>query len=283
MYSNIRSRAGLVALIFVLIISLASAVPIPTQAGLSSTSFARRARDGKDLIQRDIGQIAHISRNTPISIVSATTGAITSSNVPVEVDTHPLVRRNFIKKLFHKIGSGIKHVAEKIGHGIKKAAQAVGHGIKKAAQKVGKGIKTAAKKVGGFVKHTLGKVAKFGLKIVSVAQELAGKVVGFIPGIGKPLGKVLEGASKVTGFISDKIHANLGKKLEKGMKVMNKADKVMGYIPRNFEDEGDFQERGIGAAYDYFEGRDYILLEGREDPYFGNLYERSFDYYLDWE
>ena len=36
-YSNIRSRAGLVALVFALIISLVSAVPIPTaESGLSS-------------------------------------------------------------------------------------------------------------------------------------------------------------------------------------------------------------------------------------------------------
>jgi hypothetical protein len=40
--SNIRSRAGLVALVFALIISLVSAVPIPaTESGLSSTLSAR--------------------------------------------------------------------------------------------------------------------------------------------------------------------------------------------------------------------------------------------------
>ena len=46
-YSNIRSRAGLVALVFAIIISLVSAVPIPsTEFGLSSTLSHRSNGQG---------------------------------------------------------------------------------------------------------------------------------------------------------------------------------------------------------------------------------------------
>ena len=92
-------------------------------------------------------------------------------------------------------------------------------------------------------------------------------------------------------MVSDHIHAKLSKKLQKGMNVMNKADKVMDYIPRRrdlLEDEA-FQERDIGEAYyfeerddielenredSYFEERDDIALENREESYFGDIYER---------
>ena len=81
------------------------------------------------------------------------------------------------------------------------------------------------------MKHTAAKVVKFGLKVASGVQQLAGTVAGFIPG-GKPIGKALQAESKVTGLISNKIHANLGKKLDKGVNVINKAQKVMGYMGR---------------------------------------------------
>ena len=90
----------------------------------------------------------------------------------------------------------------------------------------------AVAKVGDFVKHTAAKVVKFGLKVASGVQQLAGTVAGFIPGVGKPIGKALQAESKVTGAISDKIHANLGKKLDKGVNVINKAQKIMGYMGR---------------------------------------------------
>ena len=72
MYSNVRSRAGLVALVFALIISLVSAVPIPIlapQSGLSSTAAAF-SRSSQNIIQ-GIGGIAQIPRNDPISTVSS--------------------------------------------------------------------------------------------------------------------------------------------------------------------------------------------------------------------
>ena len=56
--ANIRSRAGLVALIFALIISLVSAVPIPaTESGLSST-LSRRDNINPTLNGHDSAKIS---------------------------------------------------------------------------------------------------------------------------------------------------------------------------------------------------------------------------------
>ena len=135
------------------------------------------------------------------------------------------------------------------------------------------------------MKTTGAKIAKFGLKVVQSVDEVAGKVVGFIPGIGKPLGKVIEAEGKVAGFVSDHIHVKLPGKLQKGMNVMNKADKIIDYIPRRreFSEEEAYQQRDIGEAY-HFEERDDIALENREESYFEanerDIYER---YDLDYE
>jgi hypothetical protein len=133
----------------------------------------------------------------------------------------------------------------------------------------------AAKKVWHFVKTTGAKILKFGLKIVESVGEVAGKIIGFIPGIGKPIDRAIEGLSKAAGAISDRIHVKLSAKLEKGMKVMDKADKIMSYIPRrrDFSEEEAFQQRDISEAY-YFEERDDIPLENREESYF-EAYERD--------
>ena len=139
----------------------------------------------------------------------------------------------------------------------------------------------AAKKVGHFIKTTGAKVAKFGLKVVETAGKVIGKAVGFLPGIGKPLGKAIEGASKVAGVISDRIKVKLPKKLEKGVNVMDKINKVTGFIPRRreFSEEEIFQQRDIDEAY--FEERDDIALENREISYFEvderDIYERYYD------
>ena len=133
----------------------------------------------------------------------------------------------------------------------------------------------AAKKVWGFVKTTGAKVAKFGLKVVESVGEVVGKVASFIPGIGKPIQQAIHGVSKVAGVISDHIHVKLSKKLEKGMKIMNKADTIMGFIPRrrDFSEEESFQQRDISEAY-HFEERDDIALENREESYF-EAYKRD--------
>ena len=104
--------------------------------------------------------------------------------------------------------------------------------------------------------------------------EVVGHVASYIPGVGKGIQQAIHGVSKVAGVVSDHIHAKLSKKLQKGMNVMNKADKVMDYIPRSdLSDEEAFQQRDFGDAY-YFEERDDIELESREDSYFSDIYER---------
>ena len=84
----------------------------------------------------------------------------------------------------------------------------------------------------------------------------------------------MDGVAKVAGLISDKIKVKLPAKLEKGMKVMDKANKVMDFIPREFSEEGDFQQRDIDEAY-HFEERDDISLENREESY-SEVNERDF-------
>ena len=126
----------------------------------------------------------------------------------------------------------------------------------------------AANKVKNFVKTTGAKVAKFGLKVVQSVTNVVGHVASFIPAIGKPIQQAIRGVSKAAGAISDHIRAKLSPKLEKGMKIMNKANKVMGFIPRRRDLEEDaFQQRDIGEA-NYFEERDDISLENREESYF---------------
>jgi hypothetical protein len=71
------------------------------------------------------------------------------------------------------------------------------------------------------LKTTGAKIAKFGLKIISTAQSIAAKVVGFIPGL-KGVGKAIKAMSMGTNALSEKIHVSLGAKLDKGMRVMDK-------------------------------------------------------------
>ena len=127
------------------------------------------------------------------------------------------------------------------------------------------------------MKTTGAKIAKFGLKVVESVGEVVGKVAGFIPVIGKPLDRAIEGVSKVAGVISDHIHVKLPSKLQKGMDVMNKADQIMGYIPREFSEEEDFQQRNFDEAY-HFEERDDIALENRE-PYLEIIERDSYERY----
>jgi hypothetical protein len=188
-----------------------------------------------------------------------------------------------IKKGFQKFGSVVKSGFQKAGSAIKSGFQKAGTAIKSGFQKVkqgfqkaGSAIKSGFQKVGKWVKTTGAKIAKFGLKVVESVGEVVGKVVGFIPGIGKPLDRAIEGVTKIAGVISDHIHVKLPANLEKGMKVMDKADKIMGYIPRRreFSEEEAFQQRDIGETY-HFEERDDNALENRDESYFErDIYER---------
>jgi hypothetical protein len=108
--------------------------------------------------------------------------------------------------------------------------------------------------------------------------EVVGKVAAFIPGIGKPIQQAIHGVTKVAGVVSDRIHVKLSRKLEKGMKVMEKADKIMDYIPRRreFSEEEGFEQRDIDEAY-LFEERDDYELENR-DELEESYYERDIIY-----
>ena len=140
-------------------------------------------------------------------------------------------------------------------------------------------LSIAAQKVGDFAKTTGAKIAKFGLKVYSTATQVAAKVAGFIPEIGTGVGKVLSGVSKAAGVVSDKIHANLGSKLEKGMNVMNKAQKVMGFIPTRRELSLDEDLDLLGRDID----SDGYYLERREEFYSDVDVRDTYDHYTEWE
>jgi len=262
MYSDIRPRAGLVALVFALIsISLVSAVPIPiptSQPALSSTlSFP--SLNGENHIQPDTRKIKKFSMNGQMSRAPAVTRAFTGKQTSIDTDGDELVRRNVfskIKKGFQNLGHEIKHVAEKVGSGIKKAAE-----------KVGTGIKTAAKKVENFAKTTGATVAKFGLKVAQSVGTAIGTVASFIPDVGKPLQQAINGVSKVAGVASDSIHAKLSKKLQKGVNVMNTANKIMSIARRDLSDEVFQQRDDISDAYHFAELDDATLESYFDDDY----------------
>jgi len=339
MYSNIRSRAGLVALFLILIsISFVSAIPVPISAPRSEVSStllpdSNPSHNGRDVQPSLRG---HMSRAPAAARALSVQHNLIDTDEDVELvrrtSIFTKIKQGFqklgrgiksvaqkigsgIKKVAQKIGSGIKKVAQKVGSGIKKVAQKIGSGIKKVAQKVGSGIKRvaqkvgsgikkvaqkigsgikrvaqkvgsgikkvakkigngiriAAKKVGHFMKTTGAKIAKFGLKVVQTVGTVVAKVAGFIPEIGKPLEKAIGGVAKAAGMISDKIHVKLGAKLDKGMKIMNKADNIMEYVPirRDLSDQA-FEQRDYSDAY-YFEEHDSddISLD-QEDFYFDN-------------
>ncbi|EDR11197.1 uncharacterized protein LACBIDRAFT_384346 [Laccaria bicolor S238N-H82] len=126
-----------------------------------------------------------------------------------------------IKTGFQKFGQKAKAGFQKAGAAIKKGFQTFGQKAKAGFQKAGKAIKKGFQKVGQFIKTTGAKIAKFGLKIVSAAAGVLGTVARFIPGIGTGLSAALKGVQKGTDAASNAIHANLGSKLEKGMKALN--------------------------------------------------------------
>lgn len=141
---------------------------------------------------------------------------------------------NFVKNAANKVKEGIQHVAGKV----KGAFQKVGNFVKNAANKVKEGIQHVAGKVkegfqkaGKWIKDNAGKVAKFGLKIWSTATSLVGRVAGFIPGVGKLVGKAIGGISKAADIVAEKIPVDLGDKLNKGMKVMSAIQNPFGEYP----------------------------------------------------
>jgi hypothetical protein len=178
-----------------------------------------------------------------------------------------------IKQGFQTAGQKIKQGFQTAGTKIKQGFQTAGTKIKQGFQTFAKKAKQGFQKVGTFLKTTGAKIAKFGLKVVQTLYTVAGKIVSWIPAVGKPIDRALEGVSKLAGLASDKIHANLGKKLEKGMKVMNTMNKVMDYVPRRRDlSEGSVQQLEIGD-----EERDEIALEDREESDEQDTYEHYLD------
>ncbi|KAF8891947.1 hypothetical protein CPB84DRAFT_1748811 [Gymnopilus junonius] len=150
---------------------------------------------------------------------------------------------HIMKKGFQKVGQGLKKFGgmvksgfQKAGHAIKsgfqKAGHAItskgGHAIKKGFQIAGHAIKKGFQKVGQFIKTTGAKIAKFGLKIVAAVASVAAKVIKFIPGIGTAASMGLKGLAIGASKASDKIHANLGSKLEKATHGMDYVINPMG-------------------------------------------------------
>ncbi|KIM46965.1 hypothetical protein M413DRAFT_422530 [Hebeloma cylindrosporum] len=146
--------------------------------------------------------------------------------------------------------------------------------IRGAFKKAGSRIKHAARKVGHFMKTTGAKIVKFGLKIASTAQSIGAKVLGFIPGL-KPLGKAMKAASMATNAISNRIHVSLGRKLDKGMRVMDKirnpvggaGGKALNALLRREEDEWVFGRELDDLLWDRefdeddIYSRDYEILQ----------------------
>jgi hypothetical protein len=107
-----------------------------------------------------------------------------------------------------------------------------------------------------------------------------GDVASFIPEVGKGVQQAINGVSKVAGVVSDHIHANLGK-LGKGVNVMNKANKIMGFLRRDLSDEEAFQQRDISKTYHSGPGDadlDDISLR-LEHSYFDNDYDWDYEHW----
>lgn len=100
------------------------------------------------------------------------------------------------------------------------------HSAKSAIHNLYANPSTACRSVDSLIAYFLfkpfAKVAKFALKVVSTAASVVGRVISFIPGVGKVVGKDFYGISKGLDVASNAIPAKLDPKLEKGMAIMPK-------------------------------------------------------------
>jgi len=221
-YPTLLSKAAVLLLFVSLLAVVVQAAPVP----IHSTS-PRGISCGSDVV----GGIRSSCdmRSGPSSSLAPTGLNLNSADVGehrqlAHLHSPELVARDEVEMV---VLARRKSIAAKI----RAAFHHVGHAIHHAFQKVKEGIKHAAQKVGHFIKTTGAKIAKVGLKIVATAQKIASKVVGFIPGVGKPLARLMDGESKGLNKLSDAIHAHIGGKLGQAMHRMDKAQKVVGYIP----------------------------------------------------
>ncbi|KIK03996.1 hypothetical protein K443DRAFT_650142 [Laccaria amethystina LaAM-08-1] len=229
-------RAGLVSLIFFfLCVGLASSAPVPERISSNIQSFAAGYDHDLDIRFLDFGLLEGRDNMFDERDLDLLDDELYARNITPH--TEQLYRRTSIgakiKHAFQKFGQKVKSGFQKAGAAIKKGFQKVGQKIKSGFQKAGTAIKKGFQKfagaamkkgfqkVGQFIKTTGAKIAKFGLKVVSAAAGVLGTVARFIPGVGSGLSAAFKGVSKGADAASNAIHANLGKKLEKGMKVMN--------------------------------------------------------------
>ncbi|KAF5324281.1 hypothetical protein D9619_011214 [Psilocybe cf. subviscida] len=269
------SRAGLatrIALCAVLLFSAltlsAQAAPVPTHTSSIQIPPVTAPVPNAHFTSHDPEELVHLQLHSHLGSAPAR-GAIHVQDVHDSV--HELVRR---KGGGHGHAAPASHPASHPAPAQHAAAPAHHHEsvaakIRGAFHKVGEGIKHAAQKVGHFVKTTGAKIAKVGLKIVATAQKIASKAVGWLPGIGKPLGKIMEGESKGLNKASDAIHAHIGGKLGQAMHRMDKAQKVVGYIPRSYIPE-TFEERDFDDFEEFVE-RGFAELDSE------NIAERGMD------
>ncbi|KAF8996161.1 hypothetical protein BDQ17DRAFT_957139 [Cyathus striatus] len=188
MHSRTFLRAGLVSLTFALCALFASAMPVPPCSEINPRSCLVSKPDPGVAISKHSGEDYNIVTRSSISH---------ADHLALR---EVIVSRTSVKEKFKKFGQKLKA----------------------GFQKVGQGIKTAAKKVGRFVKTTGAKIVKFGAKVVSTGMSVLSKVAKVIPGVGKAISAGLKGVGTAADVVSNAIHANLGKKLDKGMKIMDK-------------------------------------------------------------
>ncbi|KDR70675.1 hypothetical protein GALMADRAFT_271448 [Galerina marginata CBS 339.88] len=142
---------------------------------------------------------------------------------------------NAIKKGFNKVQStfkkaavAIKSVSKKVAQPFKAVGNKMKNGFQSGFQKVGQGFRTAGRVMkgglqtaGNYLKKSGAMVAKFGLKVLAAGATVAGKVVGFIPGIGTAASKILKGIAMGANEGSKRIHADLPGNLEKASEGMD--------------------------------------------------------------
>lgn len=120
------------------------------------------------------------------------------------------------------------------------------------------------------------KIAKVGLKILSTIHKAVSKVIGWIPAIGKPLARVMDAEAEGENALSDKINVHIGGSLGHAMDNMSKAQKIMGYIPRELV-EAISQGRAVGQLSERELYAVNAVLAAREGDAVYGLLERRWE------
>ncbi|KAF8172889.1 hypothetical protein BJ912DRAFT_992994 [Pholiota molesta] len=248
-------RAGLVAILISSAFTLVSAAPVPTANPNGSLCALNPptipSRETGAAPQAPAEDVSILNKRAPKRAAAPRRAAAPKQRAAPKQkaapkQSAPKPPHKSIGQKLREWGAGVKKHFQNIGHKIKEGFQKFGQKVKAGFQKFGQKVKVGFQKVGKWFKTTGAKIAKFGLKVISTLGKVASKVVGFVlPGAGKVIGKGLEAASYGLDKASAAIHVSLGAKLDKGMKVMDKVDKYVGYVPRDLS-AGEFDERDDG-------------------------------------